>query len=448
MLSRCAVGAVACGASTSAAMARIGATPSPAQDGEQGQEFFDPPLTSGLEVPTTGALLPGLEFLDPILRRALDAHGIVGMSFAASRNGQLVAARGVGWADLAAQRPVEPLTPFLLASVSKIFTAQSILKAIDEGMLSLDDRAFGFVRDLEPLAGAIEDPRLGEITIRMLLSHTGGWDRRISGDPSTWGPRVRRAFHLRHPPNTMELIRYMKGVPLDFDPGTEAVYSNFGFDLLGVILERVLEERYEVAVRRTLLTPLGVHRPRIALAPPRYLPDEARRYAAGGEHEFPGGHPFMNTPAGGWESSAVDLALLLTGIDGTRTGASWLSLATTQAMLARAPGVELRPNGTYFGLGWDRVHPPESGAPADAASGAAYLNGFDFGKDGDFAGISTWVEHLPLDDGSAVDWVVLLNVSAIHGEPAPIPALQRAINPALRGVQQWPAGDLFPQFEG
>jgi N-acyl-D-amino-acid deacylase len=390
---------------------------------------------------------PGLEAIDEIMLRQRDRRGIPGIGLAVARQGRLVVARGYGYADILAQQPVHPTTPFLLASVSKVFTAQSVLKLVDAGRLPLDAPAFSFVRDLEPPRGMSEDPRLEEITVRMLLNHTGGWDRRTSGDPNAWGPRVRRALHLDHPPTMWELIRYMKGVPLDFDPGTRAVYSNFGFDLLGAILERVLGEPYEAAVRHTTLGPLGVERPRLDLLPPRYLPGEARRYAPGGEHEFPGGHLAMVAPSGGWVASPVDLLRLMTGIDGTRTGQSWLGLETTQAMLTRWPGVQPRPDGSYFGLGWDRVMSPAAGAPAGAADGSAYLRPFEFGKDGGVTGISTWVAHLPLPDGSTLVWALLLNISAMHEEAPPIPAIAREVLEVFRTLPQWPDVDYFERFQ-
>jgi len=423
---------------------RGAAEPAPAENGTAAE--------TSPGAPVLGVVGPGLEAIDEILLRQRELRGIPGIGLAVAYMGRLVIARGYGYADILAQQPVHPTTPFLLASVSKVFTAQSVLKLVDGGALSLEAPAFSFMPDLEPPPGMTEDPRLSQITVRMLLNHTGGWDRTVSGDPNAWGPRVRRALALDHPPSTLELIRYMKGVPLDFDPGTRAVYSNFGFDLLGVILERLLGEPYEAAVRQTTLEPLGVARPRLDLLPPRYLPGEARRFAPGGEHEFPGGHPAMVAPSGGWVASAVDLARLMTGLDGTRTGQPWLGLETTRAMLTRWPGVELRPNGSYFGLGWDRVTPPAGGPGGEAADGAAYLRPFEFGKDGAVTGISTWVEHLPLPggqspDGASLVWALLLNISAMHEESPPIPAIAREVTEMLRAVAQWPDVDYFDRFE-
>ena len=73
----------------------------------------------------------------------------------------------------------------------------------------------------------------------MCLNHSGGWDRKHSGDPNSFEPRVERALHVRAPVTGHQLRRYMMGRPLDFDPGTETHYSNFGFVLLGLVIARV-----------------------------------------------------------------------------------------------------------------------------------------------------------------------------------------------------------------
>ncbi|MDZ4830806.1 MAG: hypothetical protein SGJ09_11495, partial [Phycisphaerae bacterium] len=119
------------------------------------------------------------------------------------------------------------------------------------------------------------------------------------------------------------------------------------------------------------------------LLAPRYFVDEARRYSPGTEHVLPGGHPPMNLAAGGWTARSDDLVQFLTALDGTRTGTPFLSAALMAEMTKPSPTVPSRANGTYFGLGWDVVEPK--------------AGGFRYGKDGGIAGISTWIEHLPLE---------------------------------------------------
>jgi len=203
--------------------------------------------------PPTGAAGPGLERFDALIQNILERSGIPGASLAMARRGKLVLARGYGLADVAAGARVQPQTRFMLASVSKAITAVTVLKLVQEGRLSLDATVLPFLPVAEPPA----DPRWHMITVEMLLRHEGGWNRRTSGDPLTWNVRVARALHVRRPVTPEQLARYMLGQPLDFTPGTDAVYSNFGYMLLGMIVERVAGAPYAEVAQSTTLVPMG-----------------------------------------------------------------------------------------------------------------------------------------------------------------------------------------------
>jgi len=391
----------------------------------------------GSGLPSTGKSLPGLEFLDDIIPSVMADHGFPGASVAIAKDGKLKAARGYGYAIVESEQPMRPTSLLTLASVSKVMTAQTTLKLVGEGRLSLGDKAYGFFPDMKVVPGMQEDPRLPEITIQMLLHHSGGWNRKKSGDPNSWGQRIQRAMHLDHPPTIMELVRYMKGVPLDFTPGTDTVYSNFGFTLLGAIIMKVTGKEYGPAVQGLMLKPMGVERMRVDGRPPTYLPGEAHRYAAGGQHSFPGGQKAMMIPAGGWVSDAVQMAWVMTAIDGSRSGSPFLPADMLKAMLSPPPGLPIRENGTYFGMGWDQVKPPQGGG-----GGSNPLSGYEYGKDGGLPGISTWVQHL----ANGVDWALLVNSSAAeHGDSAQS-VIREHVLPRIRALQSWPDGDLFGDF--
>jgi hypothetical protein len=167
----------------------------------------------------------------------MQRQAIPGASLALARNGALVLAIGYGWADREARVPVTPNTLFALASVSKSLTAVTILKLVDAGRLSLDARVFELLSDIEPLPGDRVDPRVKQITVRQLLYHSGGWDRTKSGDPNGFSDRVAERMRVPMPVSPRQLTRFMLGRPLDFDPGAESHYSNFGYILLGLIIE-------------------------------------------------------------------------------------------------------------------------------------------------------------------------------------------------------------------
>ncbi|CAD5107955.1 hypothetical protein PSEWESI4_02238 [Pseudomonas carbonaria] len=126
---------------------------------------------------------------------------------------------------------------FRYASTTKLFTADTILKLVDAGQLSLDDRLV----DLLPEIGPVVDGRLASVTIEHLLMHRAGFDRIRSPDPMfldgqrPWCPY-----------NIGQLAR----MRLDFAPGERQVYSNLGYCLLGMVIERVTGESYRAWVSR------------------------------------------------------------------------------------------------------------------------------------------------------------------------------------------------------
>ena len=410
-------------------------------------------------MPVTGEILPGsepLDRLDEVMRRILASHEVPGAGLAIAHDGKLIVARGYGWADLEPRRPMEPTTPFDLASVSKSITAVGVLKLVEEGRLALDERAFERIGMLRAPPGRRIDPRLREVTIRMLLNHSGGWSRKERhGDPISYEERAHRELRVPLPVTAEQLIYYVNGERLDFDPGTEQVYSNYGFMVLGYLVEVVTGDGYARWVERNVLEPMGIRDVRMTPlrrpeSGPEYLPGEAHRYRAGTVRALPGGHTGPTGAAGGWCASAVSMAKFLTAVDGTRTGRPFLDERLMQAMLARPePPLEVRKNGSWFGLGWDRVRGMRDWPHEDENDRLAY------GKDGGVPGISTWIEHLP----GGIDWVVLFNASA-HPEAQPERAerpseaeegnalqdAQKEVVGLLREVQAWPRGDLFEKY--
>lgn len=377
----------------------------------------------------TGAAGAGLERFDAVIGGIIQEFQIPGAGFALLYNGRLVLARGYGLADVEARRPVEPTTRFLLASVSKSITAAAVLKLVEEARVRLDDQAFRILDDVPPPPGGIVDPRTGDITVRDLLYHAGGWNRRSSGDPLTFGPQVARALGVRLPVTPRELTRYMLGQPLDFTPGTRAVYSNYGYMLLGMIIERVTGRRYAEYVQASTLEPMGIVGMVDGAGRTEYVPDEARRYGPDGRLDPRGGLPPTHFASGAWISSAVDLARFMAVIGGSRPP-RFLSAATWQEMLAPPPApIPLRPSGRHFGMGWDVVEP--------TPSGILYL------KDGGVLGTTTWVEH----DPRGVDWVLLLNSSKGRPEgPDLHQEFQREIRAAIEATINWPAVDFFDLY--
>ena len=389
------------------------------------------PATSEATPPSapTGAAGPGLDRFDTIISGLVSNFSLPGAGFALVRNGRLVLARGYGLADVDAGQPVEPTTRFLLASVSKSITAATVLKLVEEGRVTLDDKAFRILDDIPPPPGGIADPRTADITVRDLLYHAGGWNRRTSGDPMTYGRRVARSLGVREPVSPRDLVRYMLGQPLDFTPGTSTVYSNYGYMLLGMIIARTSGQRYAAYVEASTLRPMGITGMVNGGGLARYVLDEARRYNPDGRLVPRGGLPAVAFASGTWIGSVVDLARFMAVIGGSKPP-RLLSEATWQQMLAPPPPpIPPRPNGSHFGMGWDVV---------EQTPGGVFYH-----KDGGVVGTTTWVEHDPL----GVDWVLLINAGL--GKPKG-PQLhrefQREIRAAIRATTPWPDVDLFDRY--
>jgi N-acyl-D-amino-acid deacylase len=282
-----------------------------------------------------------------------------GGALAVAKDGRLVYAKGFGLGDVVNKAPVEPTSLFRVASLSKPITAVAVLKLAQNGKLDLDAKAFALL-DLKPLEGANVDPRLAEITVRQLLQHTGGWNRDKSGDPMFLAAQISGALGVPSPPTSLHIIRYMMGRPLDFDPGTEFAYSNFGYCVLGRIIEQITGETYDHNVKKAVLAPMGITRMTLgrSLRENRekdevtYYPGSAKpakpvfESLQGSDVPAPYGSFCLEAmdSHGGWIGSAVDLVRFASSLDKVLNEKS---LAT---MFARPPGTGKGP--TYYGCGW------------------------------------------------------------------------------------------------
>ena len=94
------------------------------------------------------------------------------------------------------------------------------------------------------------DPRWKQITIRQLLLHTAGFDKDASFDPMFRSYGIAKATDTPPPAEAETIIRFMLGRRLDFEPGTKHVYSNFGYCLLGRVIEQLTGKHYAEAVQR------------------------------------------------------------------------------------------------------------------------------------------------------------------------------------------------------
>src|SRR4051812_26251336 len=235
-------------------------------------------------------------------------------SLAVSRNSRLVFARSYTWAEETATATL-PTSLFRIASISKPFTAAAILKLVEASSIELDQRV-ATILDFSSAA----DPRMNDVTIRQLLQHRGGWDRNVSFDPMFRDFKISKSLGKQLPTSPQMIIDYMKTQPMDFNPGERYAYSNFGYLLLGRVIETITGKRYEDYVRDALLGPLDIRDMKIGrTAVEEKFPDEVeyddplRRIVPtvmGGKNRVPIQYGGWNLNAmdahGGWLASAVD----------------------------------------------------------------------------------------------------------------------------------------------
>ena len=301
----------------------------------------DAPAPVSAAVPITGAAVESLKAFDDAMLEFMRRYDIQAGVLAVEKDGKILLERGYGWADKARTRPTPPDALMRIASVTKPITRAAVLALIREGKIAYDTKAFQLL-GLDPPGGKAADERIYKITVKNLLEHRGGWDRAAAGDPMFKMKQVREDLKLDRPPMPRDVVRWMMGRPLQFEPGEREVYSNFGYCVLGRVIEKASGKSYEQFVTQEILRPAGATTVRIS-----------RDRAAdrdGREVWYPVSDGDFSTEAmdahGGLASTAGDLCRFMHAwwISGEPRGAgqkqNWLffgSLPGTSAMAMQRP---------------------------------------------------------------------------------------------------------------
>lgn len=294
------------------------------------------------------------------------ARTIPGGSLAVTRNGELVLARGYSWiTDL--ETPVEPTSLFRMASISKTLTGAAIALLAEEGDLSFSDK----IIDLIDLPGTICDDRVKDINVEHLLYHVGGWDREVTGDPMSMDLKIAEDLGMPLPITREAIIRWTNTKCLDFAPGTVNgwTYSNYGYMLLGQIIETVAGVPYEAFVQERLLKPLGIRRMRLGRTLLRHrLPGEVLYHStsyglypnviAEGSpknvmYQYGGHRSIENIGAdGGWVGTAVDLVRFASSFDDPGTCPILSAPSVVKLFATHAYGNRWKGSTSHYGCGW------------------------------------------------------------------------------------------------
>ncbi|MDP2528595.1 MAG: serine hydrolase domain-containing protein [Candidatus Palauibacterales bacterium] len=271
--------------------------------------------------------------IDAWVEAYMRAHHIPGLALGIYRAGRIVKAKGYGLADVELDVPVTPHTIFQSGSVGKQFTSAMILLLARDGKLALDDPITKYLPE-----GA--DVWKG-ITIRNLLTHTSGIQDYENADP----PIV----DLRRDYTDAQLAHLFARLPLVFPPGTTWSYSNTGYVLLGIIIDRVTGAHWNVFLHDRVFGPLGMKTARM-IGLPDIIPNRASGYVMDDGHLA---NQEWVSPT--WEHTA-DGALYFTVLDLARwdaglSGDAFLTAAEKREMwtpVHLADGTT-----TSYGFGWE-----------------------------------------------------------------------------------------------
>lgn len=269
----------------------------------------------------------------------MKAHAIPGLSIAIARQGKLVYEEALGMANREAGEKLTPSHLFRIASVSKPITSVAVFTLIEQGKIGLEDVIFG---PNGVLRGDFGQPPyktyVGQIRVKHLLTHTGGGWSNESNDPMFLHPNM----------NHKELITWtLKNIPLANPPGQNYAYSNFGYCVLGRIIEKVTGKSYDNFVKESVLAKCGVAGMRIGgntLA--EKFPREVVYYSQPGDGSPYGMNVRRMDSHGGWLASAADLVRFAVRVDGQAPERNILKPATIKEMTTPSAAA------AYYAKGW------------------------------------------------------------------------------------------------
>lgn len=357
------------------------------------RENLNEAITNGLSD------IPELKALDHSVDSFMNFWALKGIALAVVRNDSLVYAKGYGKAD--ASTPMTPGTTMRLASVSKLLTAVGIMKLQEEGKVFLDTPVFGPFGILKRFDPYIKDSNYYSMTVEHLLRHQGGFTTR-GGDVMFSTLTFMRNHGLSEAPDAETLVQKQVSRRLAFEPGTWQDYSNFGYLLLSLIIEEVSGLPYEEYMQEHVFKPAGCTGFSIA---GNYLkdrqPGESQYFMQPDSEPVPsydgklaevekcyGGNDITSLKgAGAWIGSAVEMARLVSCIDGRGPMEDILTEESVRQMTTWY-------DENTFSLGWVDTKPDG-----------------EWTRTGSFSGTSALVKVYP--DGEC--WVLISNTSAWRG---------------------------------
>jgi D-alanyl-D-alanine carboxypeptidase len=244
-------------------------------------------------VPAVQESLPYPELFNAAIRlHTLDA-GSRDVSVAVVDDGQVI--HSYAASSRKSSRAVDEQTSFRIASISKILTAVTVLKLVEQGQLELDEPIVGRVADNIGLM--LADSRARDISVKQLLAHTSGISNFL------------KIFFDTGAYDQMSMLSETLGQSLSTEPGSAYKYSNVNYVLLGKAIELVTELSYHDAVEQLVLAPLGLDSFRL-VGTYEFGPSDAL-------HAVSGGRTYMEQlgAAGAWVATAIDVVKMVDSIN-------------------------------------------------------------------------------------------------------------------------------------
>jgi CubicO group peptidase (beta-lactamase class C family) len=277
------------------------------------------------------------ERVDDYVQEHMKEYHVPGVSVAILKHGNVILSKGYGMANVELGVPATKDTVYQLASVTKQFTATGIMMLAEDGKLSLDDRITQHLSDLPTAWNAV--------TVRHLLSHTSG----IKNYTSTQAYDKSVHDDLTH----REMLDLVAKEPLEFKPGEKFAYSNTGYFLLGMLIEKITGKKYGEFLAERIFDRIGMKHTRVNDLT-AIIPNRAHGYSFHDGILLNGDYvnPTQTFAAGALVSTATDLAKW----DAALYTGRLLRLSSLEQMWTPAPlsGGET----AKYGFGWrvDKVN--------------------------------------------------------------------------------------------
>jgi CubicO group peptidase (beta-lactamase class C family) len=336
----------------------------------------------------------------------LKDQDVPGLAVVIANCGQVAYEAGFGFADRARAEKVVPTNLFRIASVSKVLTSVAVFTLIEKGHLTLADKVFGTGGVLGADYGTPPyKPFVEDITVEHLLTHTSGWQKDVP-DPMFSHPGMNQA----------QLISWtIDNTPPTSPPGQTFFLSNFGYCVLGRVIEKVTRQKYDDYVRAAVLEPCGITGMRIA--------GNKRAERARGEVVYyaeGGADPYRQDVArtdsvGGWIATAGDLVRFAAHVETILKPATLATMTTPSSVSQRR----------HFVTGWSQF-----------AKGWLISDGGNWWYNGTITGTSAILVRTK----SCFSWAALANSrkNAPH-QFAVVQALDKMMWEMVRAVKEWKA---------